>query len=470
MVSNTSVAQPAWWLVMRTNTLFQDLRTRLKTFACGRDGNVAVMFALAIVPIVGLVGAAVDYSRANAAKAAMQAALDSTVLMLSKEAAGLTQDQLNQKAKDYFKANFTRPGVLNVDVKNVTYATTGGSKLSLEVTGSIDSNFMGIVGMPQMPIATDSMVRWGNTRLRVALALDNTGSMSSAGKMDALKKASHKLLDTLKSAAALDGDVYVSIIPFAREVNVGADKHTEAWVDWTDWDDDNGENKTTCTSTSKGKGGKKKKKCSSSWVPDNHNTWNGCITDRDQPNDTTNTTPKENDTATPSTGFPAIQSNICPTKILPQSYEWKTLHDKIDAMTPNGNTNQGIGLAWGWMSLTEGAPLNPPAIVNDGITTRKILILLSDGLNTENRWYDDAESIDARQKLACDNVKAAGVVLYTVHVNTDGDPTSTLLQNCASPDDVEPKGPKFFILTSANQVVSTFDLIGTSLTKLRLAQ
>jgi hypothetical protein len=39
-----------------------------------------------------------------------------------------------------------------------------------------------------------SVSTWGNTRLRVALVLDNTGSMASDGKMSALKTASHNLL------------------------------------------------------------------------------------------------------------------------------------------------------------------------------------------------------------------------------------------------------------------------------------
>src|SRR5258707_5355266 len=42
--------------------------------------------ALGLVPLVGAVGAAVDYSRANSVRTAMQAALDSTALMLSKDA------------------------------------------------------------------------------------------------------------------------------------------------------------------------------------------------------------------------------------------------------------------------------------------------------------------------------------------------------------------------------------------------
>ena len=74
-----------------------------------RGGNVIITFALATLPIVGVVGFAVDYSRANSVKAAMQAAIDSTALMLSKEAATDTSSQLQTNAQKYFIALFTRP-------------------------------------------------------------------------------------------------------------------------------------------------------------------------------------------------------------------------------------------------------------------------------------------------------------------------------------------------------------------------
>jgi hypothetical protein len=51
-----------------------------------------------------------------------------------------------------------------------------------------------------------------------------------------------------------------------------------------------------------------------------------------------------------------------------------------------------------------------------------------------------------------------------VQVNTSGDPTSTLLQQCATDSN------KFFLLTSANEIVTTFDSIGTSISQLHLAQ
>ena len=92
-----------------------------------------------------------------------------------------------------------------------------------------------------------------------------------------------------------------------------------------------------------------------------------------------------------------------------------------------------------------------------------IIILLTDGLNTQDRWYTSQSSIDTRQQKTCTNIKAAGITVYTVQVNTGGDPTSTLLQNCAS------DSSKFFLLTSSNQIITTFNQIGTGLSKLRIS-
>ena len=52
--------------------------------------------------------------------------------------------------------------------------------------------------------ARQSTSNWGNTRLRVALVLDNTGSMADDGKMTALKTATNNLLTQLKSARQPD--------------------------------------------------------------------------------------------------------------------------------------------------------------------------------------------------------------------------------------------------------------------------
>ena len=223
-------------------------RNALHAFRSAQEGNTAITFAFAIIPVIGFVGAGYDYSNANSVKADMQIALDSTALMLSKDAATLSSDDFQNKARTYFTALFNRPDA-TIDSVGATYTSTGGS--SVTVTGQVDVpttflrmlDLMGLNALQNVTLYGSSTTTWGTTRLRVALVLDNTGSMADDGKMDALKTATKNLLTQLQGAATTNGDVYVSIIPFAKDVNVGASNYTANWINWTRWDSSN----QTCT-------------------------------------------------------------------------------------------------------------------------------------------------------------------------------------------------------------------------------
>ena len=71
--------------------------------------------------------------------------------------------------------------------------------------------------------------------------------------------------------------------------------------------------------------------------------------------------------------------------IVPLSYNWSALKATIAAMQPTGGTNQAVGLAWAWQTLLQNAPMNAPA-EDPNYTYNRAIILLSDGLNTEDRW------------------------------------------------------------------------------------
>ena len=216
-------------------SLWSKLRRACHAFSIARSGNVAITFAFASLPVIGLVGAAVDYSRANAVKASMQTALDSTALMLSKEAATDSTDQLQTNAAKYFKALFTPTGVSNITV-TASYASDGGSTVVVGATADVPTAFMNVLGYPKITVSDSSTSKWGSSRLRVALVLDNTGSMADAGKMSALQTATKNLLGQLQSAASVNGDVYVSIVPFVKDVNVGSSNSAATWLDFSkDW-------------------------------------------------------------------------------------------------------------------------------------------------------------------------------------------------------------------------------------------
>ncbi|MEX0842243.1 MAG: pilus assembly protein [Xanthobacteraceae bacterium] len=435
------------------------LRRLQRAFGLADDGNIAVIFALACLPIVGLVGASIDYSQASKVRTDLQAAIDATALMVSKNAATASQTELQTSATSHFKALFYNPDAQNATV-TATYSSDGGSAVTVTGAASMKTSFTSVIGVSKIDISASSTVKWGNSRLRVALVLDVTGSMSSSGKMTALKTATKNMLTQLKSAATTNGDVYVSIIPFAKDVNVDPSSYKNSWISWALWDAVNGR----CSKRSRNND--TEAEClddNGKWTPDDHNEWTGCVTDRNQDYDTTNTPPS---IQTPATLFPAEQDDNCPVPIMALSYDWTALNQKISSMEPDGATNQPIGLQWGFQSLTS-APFIIPA-KDPQYKYNEVIILLSDGLNTRDRWYGNGYSyssqVDARQKILCNNVKTAGITIYTVQVNTGGDPLSTVLKACASGPD------KFFLLTSANQMVTTFNQIGTALSNLRVAK
>ena len=91
-------------------------------------------------------------------------------------------------------------------MSSVLSATCGSPLRSIQDTpatfGSVEvpTVFMGIMGVNKMTVTDSSTAKWGSQRLRVALALDNTGSIAQAGKMDALKSRPKALLSQLKAA------------------------------------------------------------------------------------------------------------------------------------------------------------------------------------------------------------------------------------------------------------------------------
>jgi Flp pilus assembly protein TadG len=411
-------------------------------FRRDQSGSTAIMFAIAAVPLLGMMGAAVDYGRAAAIRSALQASADATALAISRAAATATPVQVQTQAQDYFNALFTRPDAQNVSITAI-YSATGGSHIDISASADMTTNFVGLLGVPKMTLGVTSRSAWGQRRLRVALALDNTGSMADNGKMPALKTAATNLITQLQAAATNDGDVYVSIIPFSTDVNIGTALASSSWIDWTNWSAQGSiEDWFSCNP----------QRCGLS----DHSAWNGCVMDRTQPYDTQNDAPNSNI----NTLFPADQSAWCPVPMMALSYDWTALKSKIDTMQPNGYTDQTIGLVWAWQSLSQGSPLNAPA-EDPNYTYDKVIILLSDGMNTLNRYTANQSQIDARMQLACSNAKAAGIKIYTVLVLA-GD--SAVLQSCASDTS------KYFALSSANDIITTFQTIGTSLSRLRIAR
>lgn len=548
-------------------------------------GNVAIIFGLAIIPMVGAVGAAVDYSRANSARTAMQAALDAAGLTLSKDAQTLTPAQLAAKATEVFNANYNHSEVKDVAVSaSFSNPQPGSFRLEMTATGKVPTTLMAM-WKPQMAIGTTAQIAWGMKQLELVLALDNTGSMSSSNKMTQLKLAAKDLLKTLEKAAKKPDDIKVAIVPFATDVNVSTSNVNANWIRWDEWEaepaildpdsiakgskpsswhtteagsscpftksshgfqcvttaqgttttgtipsnvnykglicpsmDSGNKNSArnytfyngcyntwtqckgseckctdgnpqcgcsgigsnrVCETKSKGSGKNKVETVEHTWRPTQvkgvteytpplemngnvpyatpaHSTWKGCVTDRDQDNDVNNVA---TDINIKPTLYVAHQVENCPVEMLPLTNSWTTLNSKIDAMQPVGNTNVTIGLQMAFQMLSPVAPFNASS-PKPGVLD-KVIVLLTDGDNTQNRWSTSQSSIDARTKLACTNANNANIKLYTVRVINGN---TTLLKGCATKQDM------YYDVQNASQLSAVFSAIAQDLAQLRVAK
>ncbi|HLY04460.1 MAG TPA: VWA domain-containing protein [Rhizomicrobium sp.] len=460
------------------NSLAAGISRGSRLIRCSR-ANAAVIVALALVPVTLAAGAGLDYGRALMVRTRLAEALDAAALAVG-ATKGLNQNQVQSLAQNYFSANYNVATSFGIP-GNVT-VVSGTNTITLSDNVPVPTVLMQLAGIRTMNVSYSSQVTWGQPKLWLSLVLDNTGSMtqrdqSGESKIAALKTAVSDLLQQLNQAAQNPGDVMVSIVPFTTGVNVGTGNAGASWLTFSPWDAVgsgdghyvNGAGQS-CTAGTPG--------CS--WVPydPTHRTWSGCVMDRNQNNDVSNTAP----TST-RTDFPAAPPHLyshtpantwsltCPEQMMPltdvlSASGYNQLGTEVTGMTAGGTTDQPVGLEMGWMTLTNSAPFNPGNMPSD---TTPIVIIVSDGLNTQDRWTGDGNnedtSTDAREALVCSNMKAAGITIYTVYVDLNGTQgNSAPLQNCAStPED-------YFDLTTSNEIITTLNQITAQIIQLHVSK
>lgn len=119
----------------------------LNAFLRNERGNIAVLFSLALMPLLIAGGAAIDYSMAVGAKSELQGRLDAAVLSGVQQAAGAQV----AKAEQVFDANTA--GFKRIESR--TFSATG-SVLTGEAHGSIPTSLLSIVGIHAIPITVTS--------------------------------------------------------------------------------------------------------------------------------------------------------------------------------------------------------------------------------------------------------------------------------------------------------------------------
>jgi len=116
-----------------------------QNFINNKNGNVAIMFGLFLVPMLVGAGVAIDFLRANQVRSQLTDAADSALLAAVRARTldgDLSDEQAKALAKQYFDANYRQSADVIIDTFNLTETETIES-FQLTVTGSMKTSILG---------------------------------------------------------------------------------------------------------------------------------------------------------------------------------------------------------------------------------------------------------------------------------------------------------------------------------------
>jgi Flp pilus assembly protein TadG len=208
----------------------------IRQFAECRGGATAIVFAIALLPVMMAVGVAIDYSRAADHRTALQKAADAAALA----AATHTESDFN-KLKSYadatFNINFPTAKTVTVTSKGLKQGTNGS--LVYEAKATISMSVGQVIGKKTQPVsvlaeASRFAPAMGKGR-EIVFVIDVTNSMGLWSCWSCVISSLRGWLDTAKVNSGAN-DFFVTLIPFSDRVNIG--KSRTAWLSFnpgTSW-------------------------------------------------------------------------------------------------------------------------------------------------------------------------------------------------------------------------------------------
>ena len=168
-----------------------------KKFGSNEQGAVAIFFSLALIPIIGLTGIAIDYSSASKARVSYQAIVDSAALAGATAATNDTDAQRKTRAETWLSTEAARLGAAPTS----SAVTVNNGEVT--VTASfVHQSLFKIQGMSMLQVDVRSVALLTQEALHrvldVAMCIDATGSMQ--GTINSVKARARSFSDDLNNA------------------------------------------------------------------------------------------------------------------------------------------------------------------------------------------------------------------------------------------------------------------------------
>ncbi len=168
--------------VKKTNirTLCAPLKKHGRRLAENKSGNISLLFALTLVPVLLAIGASVDFVRAYNIQDRMQADLDAALLSAVNQVGKTDNEALRSKIVTLFNARTNLNGNYTLNTEDIAIDTSK-AQIVARVSSTVDTTFMMLAGIKTVPILASSTAAGGETKTKSALSmylvLDQSGSM-----------------------------------------------------------------------------------------------------------------------------------------------------------------------------------------------------------------------------------------------------------------------------------------------------
>ena len=400
----------------------------LKRFSKDSRGAIAIKFAIMLPLFVFAVGAAIEYSRAHAARSKIQHAIDSATLSATRMLA-LEPSVSDSELSALIAAQLEASEVEGDAYISCAVSQTQIDRVEIRVTASVTCDFGTIfpVGMDDFEISRSAASDMSFDALDVAFMIDVSGSMSGQRLRD-LKEALREAIDIFLNNS--NSDVRIAFAPYSTSLDAGdyaeAASGTKTYV--TSWW--GGTTEITCVTERR-----------------HSNGGNGY---NDQP---------------PSVQYVKRRASWCnPAPIVPLTDNEGTLNSAINGFNASGMTAGHLGIAWSWYLISPKWRSFWPASsrpLEDG-EGRKAIVIMTDGMFNA-RYESSNGNSTAQASRLCDEIRDAGVLVFSVGFQAPSSVKGTL-RDCATTPSY------FFDSGSGDELISAYKAIAEELTTHNLVQ
>lgn len=210
-------------------------------------GNTLAIVAASILPLVGMIGGAVDISRLYLTRTRMQQACDAGALAGRKSMSGLTwtttagagANSNESTAKNFFNTNFP-DSKYGTNGKTVAYSASSTGAVTGTASVVVPMTLMSVFKMPARTISVTCKADLQLPNTDVMFVLDTTLSMDEINsgdtdtKLQILKTSVTNFYNQLESVKAAGSSIRYGFVPYSNTVNVGLLLKREWMVDsWT---------------------------------------------------------------------------------------------------------------------------------------------------------------------------------------------------------------------------------------------